>query len=279
MALLYHCFPRKQKRSTLPTNAGPIGTNDDSAGWEQAKAIFSNILEDGIYLTEENISIPWDDPFGDHKSTDISFFQYRFCLTSLSEDEDLYNHCQIFGNIGLGFGLDEIRQLGGFPVFYLPSPSTNPSWSRDRLNFSGVSLVYRIAEMRSIFETVESLPQNLRQLFLANVSDFDNMMGALRFFGNMLYFTDYLRQNDTMELRYYKQREWRIIAGLGGEKAVAEEIQFNQKSAFVLRNLGNIPVQSLIKEVVLCGSPLERNELEDILQKRQLQIPVRLIKP
>lgn len=272
MALLYHCFPRKRQR--IPAVA--------AAEWEQAKAIFSSILDDGLYLTEEIIRIPWDDPFGHHKSTETDIIQYRFCLTSLSEDDDLRGHCQVFGHLGIGFGLDDIRQLGGFPVFYLPAPSANASKSADRLQFTGVSLLYRLAEIRSVLEAVNRLPPRLRpiqQHLMANVADYDNLMGAIRFLGNMLYFTDHLQEHDAAELRYYKQREWRIIAGLGAEKAVTEEVQLGQKTAYALRALGRQPVRELIQEVVLCGSPAQQRELEAILQQRRMKTTVRMIAP
>lgn len=277
MALLYHCFPRR--RTERPANkdgmrAGPLQTD-----WEQGKAILEGIIDHGIFLTEEVVRIPWDDPFGNHKSADTTVIQHRFCLTSLTDDNDLRGHCAVFGNLGIGFALDDIRQLGGFPVFYLPSPSGKKAKSCDHLDYSGVSLLYRLAEIRSVLDGVDTLPPIIKRQLLARVWDFENMMGALRFLGNMLYFTDYLKEHDSAELRYYKQREWRIIAGMGKSKAITEEIQFNQKTAHALRSLGEQPIRDLVQEVVLCGTDAQKLELEELVRRRHLNIPVRLIPP
>src|SRR5215212_1363109 len=101
---LYHFFPRKEK--TI----------------ESAVNIMSSFLENGIFLTKEVIDVGWKDLFAKTKQRKLKINQYRFCLTAISDNTELVNHSNKFGFVSLEFKVKFIISIGGFPVFYVPSP-------------------------------------------------------------------------------------------------------------------------------------------------------------
>lgn len=230
--LLYHCFAQAQRENLA-----------------LAVDILSNIVRGGILLTQEDPAIRWADPCGSTRAINVR--QYRWCLTSLNEEADLRKHCEVFGPLGIGFKTEVIRGLGGFPVFYLPSPIySDDTDSNDRL---GVSLIYRLAELRTVLETATKLPSICRAQLFEKVADVAELEGAVRFFGNVFYFTDYTDQEDPVALRYYREREWRVIAGLTSDSARVRRP--DGSSAYVLSEYKGTPIHNLIEDIVVHGSP------------------------
>lgn len=252
--LLYHCFCRSRRNE-----------------FDRALYVFRGIVRDGLLLSREEPSIRWGDPCGGVRN--IHVMQYRFCLTSLNDHDDLRNHCDVFGPIGIGFKTEFIRNLGGFPVFYLPSPVGGEV--NDEEDKHGVSLVYRLAELREVFMAIRNLPEKYKLEVYRNVSDIEELEGAVRFLGNLLYFTDYSRQQDVESLRYYRQREWRLIGGLiSGHRRVKSDFD---ETYYILPEYKGVPIHRYIEDVVVCGTQLEAYRVDEILRENGLSIRSRVI--
>jgi Putative abortive phage resistance protein AbiGi, antitoxin len=251
--LLYHSFARSQ--------AGEFGP---------ALYVLKGIMREGFFLAREELKVPWRDPCGGrHSLGEIT--QYRLCLTSLDSDAELRSHCEVFGPIAIGFKAEFIRNLGGFPVFYLPAPiGDSEEDGDDRL---GVSLVYRLAELRSVLERIRSLPTGYQSQIYSEVQDVQELEGAVRFLGNILYFTDYTRQKDIQSLRYYRQREWRVIAGLTSDHVRVQK----GSSYYVLSEYQGLPIHRFIDDVVVHGTRKDANLVDDVLRNLGVSIRSRIL--
>lgn len=242
--LLYHCFSR-------------TGRHD----FDVSLAVLEGILRDGILLSREELDFKWADPEGSVTIPRVR--QYRFCLTSLNNKTDLKDHCNAFGPIGIGFKTEVVRALGGFPVFYLPAPvELGVACAEDSL---GVSLVYRLSELRGLLDKVKTLPSRVKDELYTNVADSEELEGALRFLGNILYFTDYTRQDDIESLRYYNQREWRIIAGLSNEIG-AVEFSTSLKQ-YVIKSYQGDHIRHHIDTIVVSGTNEHKLRISALLNQ------------
>jgi len=252
--LLYHCFVRSKKNEIEP-----------------AIDVLEGIIREGLFLIREDPVMRWRDPCGGRRYLQVR--QYRLCLTSLNNDVDLRKHCEIFGPIGIGFKTKFIRNLGGFPVFYLPAPVGNNE--KDSEDWLGVSLVYRIAELRNVMEMVRRLPVKYQRQIYSYVQDVEELEGAVRFLGNILYFTDYTRQKDTLSLQYYRQREWRIIAGSTSDHVRVET--YGNSPYYILSDYKMNPIHKFIKDVVVYGTKEDSNRVDDVLRNHGISIRSRLL--
>jgi hypothetical protein len=252
---LYHAFPRKQARQP-PTSSPCLASTG-------ALAILESILTSGILLTYENLKVRWNDPYGRLKANDLTIEQRRFCVTALNDDREIAEHSRTFGPIALGFSAAFVRRLGGFPVFYLPSPlpgqSPNTVAHTDNV---GVSMMYRLAEIRHTLEAVRDLSPEARHELTQDVVDLDNAIGAVRFLGNILYLTDHLLEGDDLQFRYYKQQEWRIIAGLLAPAALTEATIYKGKAATLIRTFLGANIASFIEDVAIVGG--NDYDIEDV---------------
>lgn len=260
MVLLYHSFPRAATMVSHRLN-GKCG-NNFSISESGALDILDSILDSGILLTPEHISIPWDDPYGTAKANELKITQFRFCLTALNNNEDIVRHSTVFGPIALGFSTHIVRKLGGFPVFYLPSPIIDNSKELEYFDKVGVSLLYRIAEIRAILESIEKLPKELKNTITSHSADFDNTIGAIRFIGNILYLTDNLKKNDPDELRYYRQQEWRIIAGLDSHDVKMSVTSYHGNIAYIISAIGVCSISKYIEEIAIVGTHDDKKHVE-----------------
>jgi len=249
-SLLYHCFSRTKKDSII---------------------ILDSILHNGFYLKREKVNIGWDDPDGFTTSKEIEINQYRLCLTSLDDDHDLFEHGKLFGQIGLGFKTDFIRCIGGFPVFYLPTPILNKFDQTVEGTANGVSLFYRLAELRAILDAIDQLPIKYQKILKTKVKDFQNTQGALIFIGNILYLTN--RKNDDTKLHYYQQREWRIIAG--SNPMIQKKISFD---TYAISEFQGKPISSYIEEIIIMDDMKNKETVNQILKNHGLNVPIRCIK-
>jgi hypothetical protein len=240
--------------------------------------VFKSILANGLLLTHESIDIAWDDPYGKWKSKELQVVQYRLCLTALHGEVDIAHHSVQFGPIAIGFSMEFIRMaLGGTPVFYLPSPTLASPRSMSRIDDLGISLLYRLAEIRQILEAVEQLPETLRSKVAKDVVDLENTLGAVRFLGNILYLTDYMKSGDNEELRYYKQREWRVIAGLCPPGIKVCQTTFRGATAYLISSIRGVPVSHFIEHVVIVGTESEKRAVEGALSNQNLSPRVTLL--
>jgi len=273
--LLYHSFSRAAAKSRhLYSNNG----NKTSIIESGALDILEKILNSGILLTPEHIHIPWDDPYGSGKASELDIVQHRFCLTALNNNEQILHHSDTFGPITIGFPADIVRKLGGFPVFYLPSPTIESDKGIEYFDKIGISLLYRLAEIRAILETINQLPDNFKSKLIAHTSDFDNTLGAIRFIGNILYLTDNLKK-DTDELRYYRQQEWRIIAGLSSEDIKMSVTGYNGSVAYIISALGKRSISEFIHEITVVGTSDDKKHIENLLARKKMYPIIRQIEP
>jgi hypothetical protein len=246
---LYHFFPKR------------------SSGLSEPLRVLRSFLESGLYLTEEKIIVPWEDRYGRRsKANELQIHQFRFCLTSISNTEELLRHALAFGCIGLEFSFEFIIKLGGFPVFYVPSPTLdNP----DAEEYKGISLLYRIADIREVIEYIVA-----ERRILAPEIDFNNLLGAIRFLGNICYPT-----NETDGGSFYNEREWRIIYGMTSRLAQVEE----QAHYYSIRSYNDKPIHQFIDRIVLCveNNPLELEQLyhqvSHAVSEYSLNIPIEIL--
>jgi hypothetical protein len=272
--MLYHAFSRRSGREKAPGNS-----NARNHSMASALSVLQEILTSGLLLTREVIPIRWDDPYG-HLTTDqIQITQYRFCLTALNGDEDILQHSMQFGPIALGFSSDFVRKaLGGTPVFYLPSPILTTAILGEVRDDIGVSLMYRLAEIRGMLEGIETLPPKHRAEVTKGVADFHNALGAVRFLGNILYLTDRLRVDDTEDLRYYRQREWRVIAGLCPMQVITREVKYGKQTAYLITSALAEPIHRFIDEVTVVGAEADKADVSKHFREAGLNPAIRLIR-
>ena len=103
----------------------------------------------------------------------------RFCLTAISNENELKTHANKFGLVGLKFEMDFIVKMGGFPIFYVPTPGSENAGIEE---YKGVSLLYRLADAQQIFEYI--IKHNVIQ---TNDVDSKNVLGAIKFLANICY--------------------------------------------------------------------------------------------
>jgi hypothetical protein len=102
----FHSFPRPRTGETRETQV------------QKGQLIGQSLLDNGILLSPENYELPILDSNGqvvDHVRTT----QRRACFTEL-ELEALPEHSKTFGPFALVYRIDDLRQLGALPVFYIP---------------------------------------------------------------------------------------------------------------------------------------------------------------
>ena len=205
----YHSFPRRQ---TMDVNQG--------------FAVLSSMLKSGLLLTPELVQ--WQ-----HLKSGIP--QKRVCFTELPPSE-LPDHAKRFGCFAIEFTYESLRELGGFPVFYVP----NSDVSLKGYEGVGAFFVHTIVEIENLFtrfielrDSGQNLPTNPPGLHfsvnnkrigpaseLATVKktldaitedtrSFEEFRFSMRALQSLFYPTENLEHNDS--LGYYRQREWRII--------------------------------------------------------------------
>ncbi|HEX4409022.1 MAG TPA: hypothetical protein VH206_09630 [Xanthobacteraceae bacterium] len=177
----------------------------------------------------------------------IELCQVRLCLTEL-EPSELAGHSKMFGQFAIEIPSEVVRKLGGMPVFYLPQALIGAPG----LSTVGTAVMSALEEIRHLLEMMARLEYvathtsevdviRARHLARSRVDDKDYVTNefdldlkqarkVLDYLGmekqsyqvlanwavfvqNMLYPTDDERHNK--QLAYYRQREWRLISGLG----------------------------------------------------------------
>nr|WP_319570124.1 abortive infection system antitoxin AbiGi family protein [uncultured Draconibacterium sp.] len=232
--VLYHFFPRK--------------SDDIDNAFLQLKSIINN----GLFLTKEIIDVPWKDYYRKSRERKLAISQYRFCLTAISNREELISHSKEFGFIGIEFNIDFITQLGGFPVFYVPSPLLE---SKTKEDYKGISLLYRIAETQEILEFILK-----NKILYSNDIDIENVLGAIRLLANICYPTHPKPDSKMCKSNYYNQREWRIIYGLTPENVIV----YKKEDFYVINSFYNKPFSHFIKKIIIC----KHKEIDDYIIKK-----------
>jgi hypothetical protein len=258
---LYHFLPRKGESE------------------QEGLLILRSILKNGLLLNEETIHVGWKDEWKADGALDIPIHlkQYRFCLTAISEGNELIEHCKTFGSIGLEFNRNKIERLGGFPVFYIPGPD-GKKIDFDKSDFIGVSLLYRLAEVQQILED----PVVKTRIGQYPQYDYWNILGSIRLLGNITYPTTRLESGKDNYPDYYGQREWRLIKGMLGPTAQPDLTEPGLEPPYFVTHIDKEHVSRLIEKVVVHGDSVTEppdlvKGIKGIFDEHQLNVPVVII--
>jgi hypothetical protein len=244
---LFHNFPRRSPG------------DDTTTTLKRGLEILKFIVDTGLMLVPEILTWGTSD-------MQIQLCQVRFCLTEL-EMSDIGEHSKLFGEFAIELSPEMARKLGALPVLYMPQ-----SLRQDKaLSGVGTSLIVAIEEIRHLLEMMDELEVRAKSFPEASVikarhmgrsrvdgqeyvmEQFDlnasEAQKVLEYLGiakhsyrnlanwavcmqNTLYPTDDERHDK--QLAYYRQREWRIVAGLGKiEGAQDRELTESEKQRLI----------------------------------------------
>ena len=219
---LYHFFPRKFESA------------------EKIVSIVRSILENGLYLSKEMLRVNWPDMHAiGGLQRKLEAEQFRFCLTAITNETELNAHADRFGLVGLEFDMDLIVKMGGFPVFYVPTPRCENAGIQEH---KGVSLLYRLADAQQIFEYII-----MNDVIQTEDIDLKNVLGAIKFLANICYPTQRKPNLDSADVNYYNQREWRIIHHLTPENV---RIGYHSNN-HTIQAFEDVPVRNFITRIVI----------------------------
>lgn len=220
----YHSFPRRSD-----------GENEIDKGLQ----ILKSIVDSGLLLTPEFTY--WQEPVsGGGLSKPVKNIQKRACFTELAPSE-LKEHSAVFGRFALEFDIQILRQLGAMPVFYFPRASTEEVG----MESVGASLLCRTGEIQKLLNRFEKLAAHTKETpYKSQILDVRNnktgeqqhtrttiggaqdllmfltneiqpawiLAESLRALAGLFYPAEDLSYTNIMG--YYRQREWRLVAGI-----------------------------------------------------------------
>ena len=235
---------------------------------ERAIAILALIRKIGLVLAPEVIE--WDlSPLGLSKMP-LRTLQRRMCFTEIAPAE-LSEHSNLFGPLALSFNTVKLREAGAMPVIYVPQGLSSPLSQLAIFCVNGAqhtkAVLGQLQQLKEVSDpqlaeikfghpvdpncvlnlrnidpegdvvASYSVPvvhaQQLLQHIGFNNIPFDHSIGILEVFLNMFCPTDNSYNGEF--LGYYRQREWRIIAGdvrLNG-RAMGRELTSAEKKEVI----------------------------------------------
>jgi len=179
----------------------------------------------------------------------LRLLQRRVSFTELSANE-LAPHSEIFGPIALAFDIAKLRENGAMPVIYVPqgvaeSPFSQIATFCVRGAYHTKHVLRQLQELKELsdpdlaakhfrmptsqnyklnlqnsdpagsivakYDIPASYVQDVLSYVGFNNIPFNHSVGVLGVFMNMFYPTDNTHTGD--QLGYYRQREWRLVAG------------------------------------------------------------------
>lgn len=231
----FHSFPRQQQGET------------QQAHRDRALKILALMIETGLILAPEVVS--WDTSGLGHRGQTLDLLQRRACFTELSRSE-LRPHMAAFGPISLRFDIAALRGVGLMPVQYAPQAVGETLLARINLFMANSAwhtreVLQRLYEMREMVDPeaviktygapldpdcvltlnntdeagdvvasyqvpASTLNDFMKHIGFGNIP-FEHSVGMLDLFLSTLYPTDNTHTSEL--LGYYRQREWRLIAG------------------------------------------------------------------
>jgi hypothetical protein len=237
--VFYHSFPRirpgQHVKDTIPTGL----------------QVLACIKEMGLVLAPE--IVVWKQSLVSGEYRTITIRQRRISFTALSRTQ-LKTHGERFGPFSLAFRIDVLRRLGALPVIYMPQNITDErgyDTVGPTVVAEMADIKYMVNQLRNLRqltdpkyllsitpgaqEVAEDCTFNLRnmdptgnivasyQIPIKTVKDFlsyigyrnapfELMDGVLTLVQSLFYPTD--DQIHDKQLDYYRQREWRLVAGL-----------------------------------------------------------------
>jgi hypothetical protein len=250
---LYHAFPRSERAE-----------RELAVGWE----VFSSFLTLGMLMTPEQIIYPAVSPQGVDISKGSQINQLRCCFTLLDESE-VENHSCTFGAFALEFDANELRAIGALPVVYMPQPVRDASGRVYGPSIVANNIVHQLRDTAVLLQEIIKLRQHVEEhknisgqtltlktgtitfqgievlldYLLGSKVSFEYMLNGIQFLSSMFYHTDSARKETLLlesDLRYFLQREWRIVSGLmliDRELSVEEMIRLERMSEFFRQEL------------------------------------------
>jgi len=231
----FHSFPRPKQ-----------GEASD-ATLDRGLQILALMKDAGLMLAPEIVE--WDASSVAGRPEQLRILQRRACFTELSIEE-LPAHAAMFGPVALSFDLARLRSAGATPVIYAPQglggsalsqlstfcvrgayhtryvlrqlqglkemsdpvvvgeryqKPVNPDYTLDLQNTDAEGKVVAKYDVPALH-----VRQVLQHVGFNNIP-FDHSIGVLSVFLSMFYPTDNAHTGD--QLGYYRQREWRVVAG------------------------------------------------------------------
>jgi hypothetical protein len=239
--MFYHSFPRPKP-----------GQNSIKKGL----AILESFLKNGILMVPETVFYKRDTNDQNKTPEEYFITQSRFCLTEIDIGE-LKAHEKYFGCFHLEFTNQKTYALGAMPVFYLPRTEPGIiEWPLKKLAAGYLYRLFDLQTICRYIQNLDGLIKNekdgstipinvhnkavgktetysinvkqLRDLLEMitqnilpdryNVSALmDDLLGALQGVSSLFYPTDKDYEGEYDELYYFRQREWRITAGIGAD--------------------------------------------------------------
>ncbi len=214
----YHSFPRR-------------GTDNNAKGI----SIIRSLVKLGFVLTPEQVE--WKERLRGGGFAKPDFVkQIRICFTELSPSE-LPEHSTRFGKFAFEFDIATLRKLGALPVIYLPTDTGQASGHESAASAS----IARMSQLTRVLDRLLMLKAFIRNnphatnLEIENgeatkvkvpakaaadilatleqdVQPLEQLQASLRFLTSYFYPTENLHYNDLLD--YYRQREWRLGAGM-----------------------------------------------------------------
>jgi hypothetical protein len=213
----YHSFPRRGAKTVAAANRKGI-------------AVLRSIAAGGLLLRPEVLTIPGE-VLADGTTGKDSFIAERYAsFTVRTETELVAEHADTFGEFSIEFELAKLVELGALPVFYLPlrrdqnSPArsltaTTAELSRllERLQGWGQTAKSPKAKMlftvsgRRALEVDRQVVKQLLELMTQELRPISALLADLQALTTLIYPVD---AGDAEALRYFEQREWRLVSGL-----------------------------------------------------------------
>lgn len=222
---LYHSFPRR-------------GRDNSDLAITRGLAILSSMIKSGLLLTPEVTD--WKEHLQDGTlSLPVKLFQKRICFTLLPPSQ-LQEHAKTFGPFAFEYSVENLRILGGVPVFYLP-------YARETdMGFEGIggaimarlseiqTFLTRLSELDNLIQTTQNknellnvtnnrievaqtrctvgAAEDLIHFLTYEMQPPSQLLNTIRGLSGFFYPTE--DPNFTGILDYYRQREWRIIGNM-----------------------------------------------------------------
>jgi len=216
---LYHNFPRR-------------GSDNIDLAITRGLAILSSMIKSGLLLTPEVTE--WREHLQNGTlSQPVMLFQKRICFTLLAPSE-LQEHAKEFGPFAFEYSVENLRRLGGVPVFYIP-------YAREKdmgLEGIGGALMARLSEIQKLLTRLSDLdgiiqttqnknePLNVTHNRICTVGAAEDLIHFLtdkmeppsQLLNSIRGLSGFFCPTEDPNLKeilgYYRQREWRIIGNM-----------------------------------------------------------------
>ena len=222
----YHSFPRPRRKG--------------GDGQLKGLKILEAIVDFGLVLAPE--ATQWEYPHANRSpARRMEIAQRRVCFTEL-EPAELPEHARVFGPFALEFDVETLKSFFAMPVFYVPRGEGDRASIGETLVLQvadAMSLIDRIAKVKAVVDTTSTPDGRLlvRSGFIGGsqkdaslsveetrlaldslthgVTPPEMLALALEGVMNFFYPADADNRFEDRELKYYRQREWRIAGNVG----------------------------------------------------------------